>query len=210
MLTLRSGGTANGSWPVRVLSPNPRRKGETLVTDARFLIRLPVRIVCVVAFATVLHAGSQPLPTRVASVEATATSGSLLTIARWLLAGLLLFAGVGHLVNGNEFIAQVPPWLPFPEAIVIASGIVEIALAVCLLALPRQRVQVGWVVAAFFVIVFPGNVSQFVTHTAAFGLDSDLSRGIRLLLQPVLVAWALWCTGAWQTWRTNRKASHHP
>jgi len=134
-------------------------------------------------------------------------SKPLVTVARWLLAALLLVAGVGHLVNADTFLAQVPPWMPFPAAIVALSGIVEIALAVSLLALPGRRTQVGWIVAAFFVLVFPGNVSQLLTHTDAFGLDSDLSRAVRLLFQPLLVAWALWCTGAWQAWWSGRKAA---
>ncbi len=126
-------------------------------------------------------------------------------LARWLLAGFLLVAGVGHFINADTFLAQVPPWLPFPAAIVALSGVVELSLAVSLIALPRWRTQVGWVVAAFFIAVFPGNISQFVTQTDAFGLDSDLSRAIRLLFQPVLVVWALWCTGAWQAWMSRRR-----
>ena len=65
--------------------------------------------------------------------------------------------------------------------------------------------SVGWLVAAFFVAVFPGNISQFATHSDAFGLDSDRARGIRLLFQPVLVAWALWSTGAWKAWRSRTR-----
>jgi uncharacterized membrane protein len=65
-------------------------------------------------------------------------------------------------------------------------------------------VPVGCAVALFFVAIFPGNISQFVTHSDAFGLDSDLSRGIRLLFQPLLVMWALWCTGAWAALRHRR------
>ena len=126
-------------------------------------------------------------------------------LARWLLAGFLLVAGVGHFINADTFLAQVPPWLPFPAAIVALSGVVELSLAVSLIALPRWRTQVGWVVAAFFIAVFPGNISQFVTQTDAFGLDSDLSRAIRLLFQPILVVWALWCTGAWQAWMSRRR-----
>ncbi len=141
-------------------------------------------------------------------MTAPSTPGPIPTVARWLLAGVLLVAGVGHFINADVFLAQVPPWLPFPGAIVAVSGIVEIALAVSLLALPGRRTQVGWIVAAFFIVVFPGNISQFLTQTDAFGLDSDLSRGIRLLFQPLLVAWALWCTGAWQAWWSGRKASH--
>jgi uncharacterized membrane protein len=54
------------------------------------------------------------------------------------------------------------------------------------------------VVAAFFVAVFPGNIGQWVEHKDAFGLDTDGERLIRLFFQPVLVAWALWSTGAWR------------
>lgn len=120
-------------------------------------------------------------------------------MALWVLAAGLGFAGINHFSNAQAFRAQVPPWLPWPEAVILISGVIELALAVALVALPRWRTQMGWIVAAFFVIVFPGNISQFVTQTSAFGLDSDLSRGIRLLLQPVLVLWALWCTGAWHS-----------
>jgi hypothetical protein len=44
------------------------------------------------------------------------------------------------------------------------------------------------------------------THTDAFGLDSDRARAIRLVFQPLLVAWALWSTGAWRAWREHRGA----
>ena len=57
---------------------------------------------------------------------------------------------------------------------------------------------IGWLTAAFFVAIFPGNISQYTTHTDAFGLDSDRARAVRLLFQPVLVVWALWSTGAWR------------
>jgi uncharacterized membrane protein len=56
---------------------------------------------------------------------------------------------------------------------------------------------VGWVVAAFFVAIFPGNISQYVNGVDAFGLDSDTSRLVRLFFQPLLVVWALWSTEAW-------------
>lgn len=130
-----------------------------------------------------------------------AGAGIMRATARWVLALGLAFAGVSHFTNSQSFQAQVPPWMPWPGAVIAVSGVVEVALAVALLALPRWRPHIGWIVAAFFVVVFPGNVSQFITQTSAFGLDTDLARGIRLLFQPVLVAWALWCTGAWRAWR---------
>jgi uncharacterized membrane protein len=71
----------------------------------------------------------------------------------------------------------------------------------------KYRVQVGWVVAAFFVAIFPGNISQYVNGVDAFGLDSDTSRLVRLFFQPVLVVWALWSTGAWVSWRREKSYS---
>ncbi|KQY02406.1 hypothetical protein ASD37_28980 [Mycobacterium sp. Root135] len=124
-------------------------------------------------------------------------------LARIVLGAALVFAGVSHLTFARDsFYAQVPPWLPLDATfVIVASGVVEIVLGAAVLFVRRRRAQVGWAVAALFVVVFPGNVSQFVTHSAAFGLDSDLSRGIRLLFQPLLVVWALWCTGAWAALR---------
>jgi uncharacterized membrane protein len=82
--------------------------------------------------------------------------------------------------------------------IVILSGIVEISLGIALVFLQRDRVQIGWAAAAFFVMVFPGNISQYIHHRNAFMLGSDHARMIRLFFQPVLVVWALWSTGAWR------------
>lgn len=134
------------------------------------------------------------------------------TLARRLLGVALTFTGVGHLTFARDaFVAQVPQWLPLPtDIVVVASGVVEIALGLALIVLSKHRVAVGWITAAFFVAIFPGNIEQFVRGTDAFGLDSDLSRGIRLLFQPLLVLWALWSTGAWKAWRDHRTSGSQP
>ncbi|MBB5234868.1 hypothetical protein [Deinococcus budaensis] len=128
-------------------------------------------------------------------------------VARWLLGLALIGAGTGHLTTlRGEFQAQVPEWVPLDkDFVVLASGVVEIGLGAALLALPRQRRTVGWVVAAFFVAIFPGNVSQYLTRTDAFGLNTDQARLTRLFFQPLLVLWALWSTGAWPKPRGERR-----
>jgi uncharacterized membrane protein len=121
-------------------------------------------------------------------------------IPQIILGLALTYAGIGHLTtNRTEFQAQVPTILKsWADFVVLASGVVEIVLGLCLIFLWRYRVQVGWIVAAFFVAIFPGNISQYVNQVDAFGLESDRARFIRLLFQPLLVIWALWSTGAWQ------------
>ena len=124
------------------------------------------------------------------------------TILQLLLGAFLASAGRTHLgSNRIAFQAQVPTWLPLdPDFVVIASGLVEITLGVLLittaLILKRYRGLIGLMAAAFFVLIFPGNINQYVNHLNAFGLDTDTKRFIRLLFQPLLVAWALWSSGA--------------
>jgi uncharacterized membrane protein len=118
----------------------------------------------------------------------------------------LTYAGSTHLTSSRqEFQAQVPTWLPLDaDFVVIASGIVEIILGLALLILWRYRSQVGVIVAIFFILIFPGNINQYVNGIDAFGLDTDQARLTRLFFQPVLVAWALWSTNSWQiikNWR---------
>ena len=120
-------------------------------------------------------------------------------VARYLLGAALIYAGVGHFTFSRiAFQAQVPPWLPLdPDFVVLASGAVEIALGLGLIFFTRYRKQIGWLTAAFFLAVFPGNISQYLTQTDAFGLNTDEARAVRLLFQPLLIIWALWATGAW-------------
>jgi len=124
------------------------------------------------------------------------------TLLQILLGAFLLSAGVSHIgSNRITFQAQVPTWLPLdPDFVVVASGLVEITLGVLLittaLILKRYRGLIGLMAAAFFVLIFPGNINQYVNHLNAFGLDTDTKRFIRLLFQPLLVVWALWTSGA--------------
>ena len=125
-------------------------------------------------------------------------------VAQVLLGGALTYAGITHLTtNRTEFQAQVPTWVPLSaDFVVLASGVVEIALGIALASLQYRR-QVGWITAAFFVAIFPGNISQYVNGIDAFGLDSDHARLIRLFFQPLLVLWALWGTGILQKKRST-------
>ncbi len=121
-------------------------------------------------------------------------TNTLKTVARVALGGSLIFAGISHLSFARkDFRAQVPNWVPLKkDDTVIYSGFAEIALGASLiLAPPKYRQQVGWLAAAFFTAVFPGNIAQYTHHRDAFGLDTDNKRFTRLFFQPVLIYWAL-------------------
>lgn len=119
---------------------------------------------------------------------------------RILLGAALVFAGVTHLtVARTEFLAQVPAWLPVNgDLVVVLSGIVEIVLGLALIFLVKHRMLAGLAAAVFFILIFPGNISQYVNRIDAFGLNTDEARFNRLFFQPVLVIWALWSTDAWR------------
>ncbi|GAB2816635.1 membrane protein [Alpinimonas psychrophila] len=128
--------------------------------------------------------------------------GSLLRrkIARILLGAALLFTGVAHVSFARAtFVAQVPAWVPLDaDFVVVASGVVELALGAGLILWPKQQAVTGLIVAFFFLAIFPGNISQTLNHIDAFGLNNDAARIIRLFIQPLLIIWALWSTGAWR------------
>ncbi|TGL54062.1 hypothetical protein EHQ59_07665 [Leptospira kemamanensis] len=136
----------------------------------------------------------------------------LQNVFRIILGLFMTLAGIGHLTfQRQEFLAQVPRWLPqdpmFMDFVVLSSGIVEIAFGLSLLFWAKERIKVGLLLALFFILIFPGNISQYTNGISAFGLDTDEKRLIRLFFQPVLILWALWSTGALRTLLDRNKKS---
>jgi len=131
----------------------------------------------------------------------------LQNVFRILLGCFMIYAGVSHLTfNRIDFQTQVPDWVPLgKDIVVLISGVIEIILGLAMVFWRKKRVKVGLALALFFVLIFPGNISQYLNGKDAFGaLDSDKARLIRLFFQPVLIAWALWSTGAWRAWRERK------
>ena len=135
----------------------------------------------------------------------------LQNILRIILGSFMLLAGIGHLTfQRTEFLAQVPKWLPndprFMDFVVLSSGILEISLGLAMIFLTKHRIKVGIALAIFYVLIFPGNISQYTNGIDAFGLDTDQKRLVRLFFQPVLILWALWSTGTFRKMRNKDKS----
>lgn len=119
---------------------------------------------------------------------------------RIFLGLIMIYIGIAHLTFRRvEFQAQVPVWITqnenFIDIIVIVSGYIEIIFGVTLIFLKKYKSYIGIALAIFFILIFPGNINQYIYEIDALRLDSDEKRFYRLLFQPVLVLWALWSSG---------------
>ena len=114
------------------------------------------------------------------------------TIFKWLLAVLLLFAGVMHLINPSFFLKIMPPYLPLHLELVYLSGVFEIGLGICLL-IPRFSRFAAWGIIALLIAVFPANIYLFQHQEIVPA--SPTVHFLRLLLQGLLIWMAYWHTG---------------
>jgi uncharacterized membrane protein len=115
---------------------------------------------------------------------------------RWLLAALYLVAGIIHVRSPGGFVAITPGWVPWPETVVLLTGLCEIAGAIALALMAGLRRAAGIALAAYAVCVFPANINHAFNGIAVGGTQmSWWYHAPRLLFQPVFVWWALWAGG---------------
>ena len=125
---------------------------------------------------------------------------TLQNVFRVILGIAMLFIGIGHFTFSRiQFQAQVPTWLTSEENIIdfviLASGIVEIILGALMIWGGKPKVKTGIALAIFYILIFPGNINQYVYGIDAFNLNTDTKRLVRLFFQPLLLLWAVWSTG---------------
>ena len=125
---------------------------------------------------------------------------TLQNVFRVILGIAMLYIGIGHFTFSRiEFQAQVPTWLTSEENlidfIILASGIIEIILGALMIWGGKVKVKTGIALAIFYILIFPGNINQYVNGIDAFNLNTDTKRLVRLFFQPLLLLWALWSTG---------------
>ena len=131
-------------------------------------------------------------------------------IFRVLLGSIMLYIGIAHLsFRRIEFQAQVPTWLTTSEGmmdlIVLISGYIEIAFGILMIIGGKLKVKTGIALGIFYVLIFPGNINQYINEIDSLRLDSDNKRLIRLFFQPLLVLWAFWSTGALKHLKSKSK-----
>ena len=131
-------------------------------------------------------------------------------IFRILLGLIMLYIGIAHLsFKRIEFQAQVPTWLATDEGmmdlVVLISGYIEIAFGILMILGGKLKVKTGIALGIFYILIFPGNINQYINEIDSLRLDSDNKRLIRLFFQPLLVLWAFWSSGAMKHLKNKSK-----
>jgi uncharacterized membrane protein len=112
---------------------------------------------------------------------------------RYAMAVFYVAAGIFHLRWPDAFLPIVPGWVPDPRNVILLTGICELAGGFGLLT-ERFRWAAGVGLAAYAVCVFPANIKHAIEGIEIPGLPASWwYHGPRLLLQPVLAWWALYC-----------------
>lgn len=95
-----------------------------------------------------------------------------------------LLGGIGHFVLTDAFTSVVPPYVPYPREMVLATGVFEIAGALALLVKRLRRIA-GLGLIALTVCVTPVHVQMLIdAERYAIGAPALWAR---LLFQPVYV-----------------------
>jgi uncharacterized membrane protein len=115
---------------------------------------------------------------------------------RWLMAAFYIVAGIGHLLRPDAFLPIVPDFVPMPREIIVLTGLCEFAGAAALLT-SRLRKIAGIMLALYALCVWPANIKHAVEGINLPPIpDTWWYHGPRLAFQPVLIWWALFCSGA--------------
>jgi uncharacterized membrane protein len=118
----------------------------------------------------------------------------LQTAFRLALAIFFATAGVLHFVRPEFYLQIMPPYLPWPLALVYLSGACEV-LGGCGIVPVATRRFAGFGLIALLVAVFPANVQMAIDPQSVAGWNIPVwILWLRLPLQGVLIAWVYWVT----------------
>ncbi|WP_430615396.1 DoxX family protein [Flavobacterium sp. JP2137] len=112
--------------------------------------------------------------------------------ARVGMSAMLVFTAMGHFVFTQGMTLMIPNGFPCKRALVFATGILEVALAVGI-SIPGIRQLSAWVLIAFLVVLLPANIKA-----AREGIDFQkphaVGKGLRYLWFriPLQFFWVLW------------------
>jgi uncharacterized membrane protein len=109
------------------------------------------------------------------------TRAALVIVFAWFLLG-----GLAHFAFTEAEMRIVPPWVPWPRAAVLVTGVLELLGAAGLLV-RRTRAAAAWGLFALTIAVTPANI-YMLQQAELFPQVPQLALVLRLPLQLVLLA----------------------
>lgn len=98
------------------------------------------------------------------------------------------FFGIGHFAQTDAMIEMVPPFVPFARPLVLATGLLEFAIALGILV-PASRRLVGLTAIAVLIAIFPANIYAAANQT---GMGGHVWGPVYLLVRAPLQALLIW------------------
>jgi len=133
-------------------------------------------------------------------------SGAARGWMRWVLASFYSAAGVAHIMVPDKLLTITPSWVPFAPQVIFLTGLFEFAASAALLTTPLRK-SAGITMALYAMCVWPANIKHAIDGIALPYIGTSwLYHGPRLALQPVIIWWALYCSGVidWP-WRRDSR-----
>lgn len=129
------------------------------------------------------------------SADNIATETRLRAFFRYLLAIVYFIAGMLHLIAPAGFLKITPGWVPYPEFVVLLTGVAEIAGAAGLLTSKyRKAAAIG--LALYAICVWPANFNHaYLDVEIGSNVQSLWYHIPRLPFQLVVIWWALYSGG---------------
>lgn len=100
------------------------------------------------------------------------------------------FFGIGHFVQTEAMTHMLPPFVPFATPLVLATGLLELAVAAWL-AIHASRRMAGLLAIGVLVAFFPVNIYAAFNYT---GMGGHVLGPVYLLIRAPLQALLIWYT----------------
>lgn len=113
---------------------------------------------------------------------------------RIAMAVMLIFTSIAHFAFTKGMEMMVPPFVPYKNAMVYFTGIIEICAAIGLL-INHIRLLTGWLLILFFILLLPANIYAAMKHVdyqkGTFEGNGKQYLWFRVPLQLFFIAWTL-------------------
>lgn len=114
-------------------------------------------------------------------------------ITLYLMSLFYVAAGINHFRKPDFYKKMMPPYLPIPNFLIVASGVAEIGLGLFLL-LNLTRFWAAWGIITMLVAFMPVHIFMYQERHNQFSSVPPSIIILRIPLQAVLIVWAYWYT----------------